>query len=120
GRSAPGYLVTSYNSVMRLGVNLFSGNGSCSNGSIIKPDDNNGAQVLAAVNGADPQGDTPTGGALDGVKQSGVLADPARDNFVVLATDGIPSDNCGKTDVAKYVTALYTATPPVKTYVIGF
>src|SRR6185295_3607350 len=34
--------------------------------------------------------------------------------------DGMPSPECGKTNVADFVDALFKSTPSVKTFVIGF
>jgi hypothetical protein len=116
-KSALSSVVTSYDAETRLGVSLFSSDGNCGAGNITLAAPMNGSSVLAQVNASGPGGNTPTAATLAKVHTSGMLTDPTRDNVVVLATDGLP--NCGDTDVAGKITALYNATPSVKTYVIG-
>jgi hypothetical protein len=110
-------VVTNYDSQTRLGVSLFSSDGNCGAGNITLTAAMNGTNVLNQVNASAPAGNTPTAATLAKVNTSGMLNDPTRENVVVLATDGLP--NCGDTDVAGKITALYNATPSVKTYVIG-
>lgn len=66
-------------------------------------------------------GKTPTTAAIQGVIDHVSLADTARNNYVVLMTDGMP--NCAgtpETGVAALVAQLYAQSPPVRTFVIGF
>lgn len=110
-------LVQSYDSQVRLGVSLFSSDGNCAPGQITPYAANNGSTVMSKINGDSPGGNTPTAATLQAVLTSGLLNDPTRENVVVLATDGLP--NCNDVDVTSRITALYNATPSVKTYVIG-
>jgi hypothetical protein len=110
-------LVTNYDAQVRLGDSIFSSDGNCGAGNIRLTAPANGSAVMTELNSAGPNGNTPTAATLAKVQQSGMLNDATRDNVVVLATDGLP--NCGDTDVVGKITALYNATPSVKTYVIG-
>jgi len=119
-KSALQTTVTAYDAQMRFGVALFSDpNGStCSPGPVeVMAGPSNGAAVLAKVAAASPGGNTPTAATLAQVQATGMLNDTTRENYVVLATDGLP--NCTDTDVAGKISALYAATPSVKTFVIG-
>jgi hypothetical protein len=64
-------------------------------------------------------GSTPTEQTLQAVQKSGGLDDAAHADYVLLMTDGLP--NCGSNgdDVQKAVAALYSATPSVRTFVVG-
>jgi hypothetical protein len=117
-KTAISTLVTTYDSQMRFGVDLFAGDNDCAAGPVaLPPADAQGQAVLKKVNAAKPASNTPTAATLDAVIQSGALADPTRANVLVLATDGLP--NCGDTDVTSRIDTLYRATPSVRTYVIG-
>src|SRR5688572_7033520 len=66
-------------------------------------------------------GKTPTTAAMQGVVSSVVLDDVARNNYVVLMTDGMP--NCAgdpETGVGPLIAQLYGQSPPVRTFVVGF
>jgi hypothetical protein len=110
-------LATSYGSEMRLGDTFFSADGNCAPGVPSKILDNNGATITSDVNNHSPGGNTPTATTLDAVIASKELGDATRANYVVLATDGLP--NCSDTDVTTRINKLYSATPSVKTFVIG-
>jgi hypothetical protein len=113
-------LVMQFDSQMRLGLDLFPDpqGAPCQGGRIvIPPGQGNGAQILSAVSQSGLSQSTPTAATLDTVIQSHALADPARTNYVVLATDGQPT--CDDQDVTSRINALYTATPSVRTFVIG-
>ena len=60
---------------------------------------------------------TPTGHTLDEILGYAQLADPDRDNFVLLIADG--AENCGGDAVAA-AEALLAQEPPVRTFVVGF
>jgi hypothetical protein len=113
-------LVQAYDAKLRLGLNIFSADDACDPGAVLMPVAGAGSRVLAAIDATHPWGMTPTGAALDLVRQKGGLTDPARANYVVLATDGIPSTECPYNDVVGVIDRLYNMTPPVKTFVIGF
>jgi hypothetical protein len=116
-KSAVSTLVTNYDGQTRLGASIFSSDGNCGAGDITLAAPANGMSIMTQLDAKGPAGNTPTAATLAKVAQSGMLNDTTRENVVVLATDGLP--NCGDTDVAGKITALYALTPSVKTYVIG-
>jgi hypothetical protein len=117
-KSAVSSLVTNYDSEMRLGAAIFSSDGNCGATNIDVPlAAAAGSTVLGKLNASGPNGNTPTAAALDTVIGKGMVNDPGRANYVVLATDGEP--NCTDVDVTKRITTLYSGTPSVKTFVIG-
>ncbi|MCA1663125.1 MAG: VWA domain-containing protein [Myxococcales bacterium] len=117
-KNAVSSLVTSYDSEMRLGAAIFSSDGNCAAANIDVPlAAAAGSTVLGKLNAQGPNGNTPTAAALDTVIGKGMVNDPTRANYLVLATDGEP--NCTDVDVAKRITTLYNQTPSVKTFVIG-
>ena len=73
-----------------------------------------------------PGGGTPTGPSLENLLQSRTLNDPARDNFVILLTDGVPTcpngsganPNNGDNQLALGAIAKLTG-KQIKTFVIG-
>ena len=111
-------LITTFDSQIRLGMSVYNRDGNCSPGIIdtaLAP--MQGATVVSQLAQISPSGNTPTAATLDFVRQNGGLTDTTRTNVVVLATDGLP--NCNDKDVEGKITALYNATPSVKTFVIG-
>jgi hypothetical protein len=115
---ALGSLVSGFDSQIRLGMSLFNRDGNCAAGQIDTPvGPGNGSTVMNQLGATSPGGNTPTAATLDYVRQHAGLNDASRPNVVVLATDGVP--NCGDTDVAGKITALYNSTPSVRTFVIG-
>jgi hypothetical protein len=117
-KTAIGSLVSGFDTQIRLGMSLYNRDGQCAPGIIdttLAP--LNGGLVMSQLGQTAPGGDTPTAATLAYVKQNGGLNDTTRQNVVVLATDGKP--NCNDTDVEGKITALYNATPSVKTFVIG-
>jgi hypothetical protein len=75
--------------------------------------------VLNGLTNANIGGNTPTADTLQAVMSSGGLNDPMHNNYVLLMTDGLP--NCGGDGnaVSSKITALYSATPSVRTFVVG-
>ena len=65
-----------------------------------------------------PRGATPTADALKTVRDSANLTATDRNNYLILMTDGIPQCN-NASDVPPVLTALYSRTPSVKTFIIG-
>ncbi len=115
-------VLSTYDGEIRFGLDLFGegDDASCTPGSIAVPvGANHGALIQSTILAAVPNPSTPTAATLDVVIQNGMLNDASRDNLVVLATDGMP--NCSQTvgDVTQRIQTLYSATPSVKTYVIG-
>ena len=121
--SAISPVLTTYDGQIRFGLDLF-GDGddddSCAPGPIVVPlGDNHGPLLQSALAATMPHPATPTAATLDIVIQNGMLNDSARDNVVVLATDGMPNCNSTVADVTARIQTLYGGSPSVKTYVIG-
>ncbi len=117
-KNAVASLVTSYDSEMRLGAAIFSSDGNCAASNIDVPlAASAGSTIEQKLAAQGPNGNTPTAFAFDTVIAKGMVNDPTRANYVVLATDGEP--NCTDTDVTSRITKLYNQTPSVKTFVIG-
>lgn len=81
------------------------------------------AHFTMVLDSAGPQGNTPTTPALQGaiaLSKNQEMADPSRETSVVLTSDGIPN-GCGSTvaNAAAAVSAGFTGSPSVKTYVVG-
>jgi len=117
-KGALGTLVTGFDSQIRLGLSLYNRDGDCAAGEVdtaLGP--LMGSNITSQLAATPTGGNTPTAATLDYVRTHGGLNDTTRQNVVVLATDGIP--NCGDTDVAGKITALYNMNPPVSTFVIG-
>lgn len=80
--------------------------------------------LVGSLNNKNPDGLTPTAGALAGAAahaQALARANPTHKVVVLLATDGLPSE-CDPTDitaVAAIASAAHAGTPAVSTYVIG-
>lgn len=83
-------------------------------------------QILNAVADLGPGGRTPIAAALAAVGQSGALDDPARDNVVVLLTDGMPNcacesdSECERSEAVAAVEALRNRNVPIRVDVVGF
>ena len=117
-KSALGSLVTGFDSSIRLGLSLYNRDGNCAAGQIDTPvAAAMGSTVMNQIGATSPGGNTPTAATLDYVRLHGGLNDTTRANVVVLATDGEP--NCGDTDVTGKIQSLYSASPSVRTFVIG-
>ncbi len=115
--SAIATLVQRYDAKVRFGATFFAGDDNCAPGSVGPIAANNGARIQSELAAHAPGGNTPTATTLDAVIASGALADTARANYLVLATDGMP--NCDDVDVKRRIAALYAGTPQVRTFVIG-
>ena len=83
--------------------------------------------VLDVLRNTEPWGNTPLAAALDLLHTRACLAHPARDNVVIVLTDGLPNCACsGRVDCER-TTAFRAASrlanegpEPVELYVIGF
>ena len=82
------------------------------------------AALLGSLNNHEPDGLTPTAGALSGAiarAQALARANPTHKVAVLLATDGLPSE-CDPTDIrgiSAIASAAQAANPSVPTFVIG-
>jgi Mg-chelatase subunit ChlD len=78
-----------------------------------------------ALANTDPAGGTPMGPALRGAfaqLRAHLAANPGRKAALILLGDGLPSDDCAMNDlptIAADISAAFTATPSIPTYVIG-
>ncbi len=116
--SAIATLLASYGDRVRFGLVMYSSDADCGPG-LLEVDV--GDMTATAINGAlaasGPAGRTPTGDTLAGLTGYAGLEDTARDNYVLLITDGM--ETCNGDGVAA-VTALRAETPEIKTFVVGF
>lgn len=82
------------------------------------------AAIISSINAQTPNGNTPTGPALQGAidqAKSWAAAHPSHTVITVLATDGLPTD-CNPlaiSDVAKLAAQGASGTPKIDTFVIG-
>jgi hypothetical protein len=94
----------------------------------VEPAHDTGTMIVQAVNAAQPvpMSHTNTGEAIERAAKDPVMADPTRDNFIILVTDGTPSCNSldlmtGTADFSiMQINNAVNQMPPVKTWVIGF
>jgi Mg-chelatase subunit ChlD len=90
----------------------------------IAPLPKNGAALLASLDAQEPDGNTPTGPALQGAVDyaASYAADtPTHTVVVVFATDGLPTQ-CEPVDIpgiAEIASTARSGKPPISTYVIG-
>ncbi len=83
-------------------------------------------QIMAAIQGITPGGQTPIAAALDEIGLVGGLDDRERDNIVLVMTDGKPNcaciddDACEKDHAVSAVERLANSDPPVDIDIIGF
>jgi hypothetical protein len=97
---------------------MYSSDGDCAPGNIdVGVADMTASAINNALGASAPNGRTPTGDTLAALVGYAGLADPTRDNYVLVITDGM--ETCNGDGVAA-VTALRAQTPEVKTFVVGF
>jgi hypothetical protein len=116
----------------RLGLAMFPspGIGGCDVRTSVRvplsDDSDVDVQIMAQVESASPGGKTPVAAALDVIAQSGGLDDPARDNILLVLTDGAPNCACGgerSCEGAQAIAAverLVRREPPIDVDIIGF
>jgi hypothetical protein len=82
-------------SVANWGLILFSSDGHCAAGNIEAGVGSNVNDIIAKINGAMPNGGTPTAGSLKRVLDDPKMkvAEAGRDRLVMLLTDGAPNCN---------------------------
>lgn len=121
--------MTSTNSSIHFGLEMFSANQECSAGSIVVPI---GANTAAAIQSALPASadgsKTQIAGGITVGGTDTALADLTRSNGIVLITDGM--QNCNGTtfvgeqgnidDPVAAVQTLFARNPSVRTWVVGF
>lgn len=127
-KSAITNIVNANSDSIRFGLQVYPGsaatcpkfdNGSCNGGYVMVDVPASGpSAITAAMNSAPLCRGTPTGEALGLVSSYAPLKDTTRDNYVLLLTDGFHSVNCS--DPTPPVTKLFSQSPSIKTYVVGF
>lgn len=125
-KSAMNSFLTQFGSSARMGMVYFPRDNNCSAATtadidigLLTPsttDDAAAFQAQAtlvnnAIQGLSAQGGTPTGNTLQAMSAYDRLGDPARRNFILLLTDGVP--NCNRANTNYQTAACACTTPPV-------
>ena len=120
-------LVSEYDGVLPIGLSLFPSDGMCGSAKLnIPPALLTGQSIISLLNTSAPTSfvpDTPTSASISSLAGMAPLKDTGRGQFILLLTDGRPECANGSENVAKTVAALKaaaSATPPIKTFVVGF
>jgi hypothetical protein len=95
--------LTEHGHVARMGLTPFAGQAPCVPGAVqveVSGSNDVGVElqsnadaIKAAIHGMTPLGGTPTGATIHALSGYAPLANPDRDDFVVLLTDGLPNCN---------------------------
>ena len=92
-KNAIQFILNNYSGSLRFGLDMFPSNNDCGAGSIqVDLGDNMSSAIIAALNGTDANGMTPTAATLMVLNSYRPLKDIDRRNFVMLITDGC--DTC--------------------------
>ncbi|MBK9036410.1 MAG: VWA domain-containing protein [Myxococcales bacterium] len=113
-------LLASHGNQVRFGLDLYEppAGGSCAAGAIVVGVGPTDATAISnALAGTGPGGLTPIGSTLAALATYPGLHDPARENYVLLLTDG--EETCSGDGIGA-ATALRNGTPEIKTFVVGF
>ncbi len=125
-KSAMNSFLTQFGSSARVGMVYFPRNNTCGAATtadidigLLAPsetDDTAAFQSQAtlvnnAIQGLAAQGGTPTGTTLQAMSAYDRLGDPARKNFILLLTDGLP--NCNRANTNYQTAACACTTPPI-------
>ena len=87
-KNAIQFILNNYSGSLRFGLDMFPSNNDCGAGSIqVDLGDNMGTAIMAALNGTDANGMTPTAATLMVLNSYRPLKDIDRRNFVMLITD---------------------------------
>src|SRR5262249_17370931 len=86
----------------------------------VMPGLSTGTQINQALAGAFPAGASPTAASLMAAASLPTLHDPSRPNFVLLATDGLPSCSGADPSGATLAAIQTLAQANIKTFIIGF
>jgi len=120
-------LVNNYDGVLPIGLALFPSDGMCGAAKLNVPPALLTKQqinsLLATSAPASFTPDTPTSASITSLAGMAALKDTARSQYILLVTDGRPECANGSESVDKTVAALQAAakaTPPIKTFVVGF
>jgi von Willebrand factor type A domain len=117
-------LLMTYTGKVRWGLSVFPriGGDKCDAGDLQIPFGPDRSQViinlLTPITSAMIGGSTPTETTLQNLQLTAGLNDTARNNYILLLTDGLPTcSQDGK--VTPVVAALYAQSPSVRTFVVG-
>lgn len=111
-------LLVQFGDQVRFGLMLYPMRTSCGVGEIlvdVGPGTAN--DILAALDSNAPGGSTPIGNSLAQALNYTPFRDASRENFVLLVTDG--EETCGG-DSRAVAAQLFSRTPSVRTFVVGF
>jgi hypothetical protein len=113
-------LLATYGDTIRFGIALYPSDNNCGTSVIdVGVGDDTSAMISTAIDNKPPVSAalTPIGDILEEMIGYAPLADPLRDNYVLLITDG--GETCSG-DGEAAVMDLRNQTPEVKTFVVGF
>ena len=116
-------LVEQLGAVSNLGASFFPNEfGGCSVDELIEVPvgENNGDDVIFAIENSTPFGHTPMAKALSEVRRQAALRDPYRENVVVLVADGVPTCGEKERDVIKAVEGFNKLDEPVTMHFVSF
>jgi hypothetical protein len=120
-------MTVSYHDTIYWGLAEFPGDGNCgAPASAIAPAAGNADNVSSTITNTAPAGYTPINASIKYVKDSTLLSDPARGNYLLLITDGSETcelDKDNKPDMANEATTQRIAdmaASGTKTFVVGF
>jgi hypothetical protein len=120
-------LVGQYHAVLHIGLAIFPSDGMCGAATLnIPPALDTQERIKILLSNSSPVNflpDTPTSASINSLVASEPLKDASRSQYILLVTDGKPGCLNGSENVTKAVAALSgaaKATPPVKTFVVGF
>lgn len=101
------------------GLASFPGDGECGPpASVLAPAAGNAETVSSQVAATAPAGRTPINAAIAHIQASGVLADPARKNYLLLLSDGAESCNGDNANSAQRIGEM--AAMGISSFVVGF
>jgi hypothetical protein len=120
-------LVSEYDGILPIGLSIFPSDGMCGPAKLnIAPALFSGQSIISLLGKSAPTSftpDTPTSASINSLAGMAPLKDPGRGQYILLLTDGRPECANGSESVNQTVTALRaaaSATPPIKTFVVGF
>lgn len=115
-------LLDRYGAQISVGLSLFPSDASCGPARVNIPTGSvTRDAILARLAATSPDGNTPTAASVAAIAAASPQRDTRRQQFILLLTDGSP--NCTTSPVDATVDAITQAnlaTPPIKTFVVGF
>lgn len=115
-------LADTYDGQLPIGLSVFANDGSCEGGRlVIAPGYGTAGRIRQAIAQFGPDSGTPTSPTIDNLRKEPALRDAARQQYMLLLTDGDP--NCTADEPRLTYEALAAArlqSPSIKTFVLGF